>query len=1129
MSANANGTNDDDVVVTPIDSDVMLTDYTGQEENVVIPETLNGLRSASAADTLDQTSGAGDPGGIFRAHGKGQSFTAGLSGYLNKINLYMVDYGSSGIVFTLSIYAGESVSGAALATATFRSIDIPYNPGGWVSVLFDQPTQVQAGQQYTMLLTSSIGDTPQTAWKVYTSDVYGGGQAYTENNWTNYDFGFNTYVGQSPRDYTTTLAVSPVNGTYGETVVISAMLTTPDGPIAGKRVNVSLNGSSIGFITTNSAGIGSGSYSLRQAAGSYELKVSTEASYPYPAAEQTTTLTVNKAPLTVTPNNVTRQYGTSNNNFTLNYNGLMAWDTAATIGQPVYSTSADTSSPIGNYDITASGLASTKYTITYSPGTLTVTPAPLTVMVANQSRAYGQSNPSLSGSITGIVNGDEIRATYSTAAIESSPVGLYPIVPSLSDRENKLNNYHVVIEKGELTVTKAELHVATDSVSRWVGKANPPFTGNLTGAVANDSITAKYDSVAREDSAEGVYNITARLLDPLNRLSNYEVINDIGKLTVYAAPKPVFATGETSDTVMSNVGLPSVDAAGRPIRWTSSDNSLLDATTGAVHRPAYTAGDSAITLEAEVDANQTTYNIQYNLTISATDMMDKEAVARDIKLLAIGYTAGDDEKHVRNRLNLPTKGKNGSSITWASSRAELINPADGSVSQPSSGDQSVTLTATVTKGLESDSRQFHLIVLRNNTTVEEPKEPIKEPIKEPNKEPNKESEQLQSDFYIDFIAQNNQKERIKLTQSQVKSGFIEIDKKTAKGYFEVSGETAHKLIRLNPSFAFQITTAGGIMKLPISELIASANNQFVGKNSDKVIFSIYVGETEAPVPLLTDLKSRSAKLLSGPIQFKIIMSIGEEAGIAITQLGSKVERRIEVPNNPTDTIVTVWNEQLKQLKYVPVRYENIGGSVYALLPVSSAGLYLNIVNQKTFTDMKRHWAKKEAEKLASMLIFEGKGQGVFDPNAHLTRAETAALLVRALGIPVPAHTAALSDMAGQWYEVEISSATEAGLVNGYEDGSFRPNEFVSREELAVILSRVLEYGSSTSSKAPENYSIHLNDLKDVSNWATEAVQKIISNGIMVGDHEGDFKPHQTATRAEMVIIMNRLLNKLGYM
>ncbi|WP_249664398.1 hypothetical protein, partial [Lysinibacillus sp. D4B1_S16] len=76
--------------------------------------------------------------------------------------------------------------------------------------------------------------------------------------------------------------------------------------------------------------------------------------------------------------------------------------------------------------------------------------------------------------------------------------------------------------------------------------------------------------------------------------------------------------------------------------------------------------------------------------------------------------------------------------------------------------------------------------------------------------------------------------------------------------------------------------------------------------------------------------------------------------------------RIAVSDNPTDTIVTVWNEQLKQLKYVPVRYEIIRGQVYGMLPASSDGLYLNIVNQQIFANMKRHWAKKEAEKLASM-------------------------------------------------------------------------------------------------------------------------------------------------------------------
>ncbi|MFF2092143.1 hypothetical protein [Paenibacillus sp. NPDC058174] len=77
--------------------------------------------AAAAIDALDQTSGAGDPGSTYRANGLAQSFTAGKSGYLNQIDLYMADYGSSGIVFTLSIYAGQSVSGTMLASATFGS------------------------------------------------------------------------------------------------------------------------------------------------------------------------------------------------------------------------------------------------------------------------------------------------------------------------------------------------------------------------------------------------------------------------------------------------------------------------------------------------------------------------------------------------------------------------------------------------------------------------------------------------------------------------------------------------------------------------------------------------------------------------------------------------------------------------------------------------------------------------------------------------------------------------------------------------------------------------------------------------------------------------------------------------
>ncbi|RJX39284.1 hypothetical protein D3P09_07485 [Paenibacillus pinisoli] len=971
---------------------------------------------AAAADLMDQTSGAGEPEGTFRAHGMAQSFTAGTSGYLNRIDLYMVDYGNPNIVFTLRIYAGQSITGPALASATFSSSTIPYNPGGWTSVFFTLPAQVQAGQQYTMFLTSSIGDSPQTVWKTYTTDVYAGGKAYRAPEWfDDYDMGFATYVGPEQRDYTTSLTALPITGTYGQSVIISAELSTPEGPLADKRVQISIDGNSIGYVTTNASGKAAGSYSLRLTAGTYPLKLSLPASNPYSAAEYVTTLTVNKAPLTVTPNDVSRPYGSPNGNFSASFSGLMAWDTAASIGQPVYSTAAHASSPVGNYNITIGGLNSTKYTITYSLGTLSVTPVPLTVTAADQIRVYGQPNPVLTGSISGLVNNDTLRAAYSTSAIASSPAGTYRIVPSLSDPDNVLPNYAVTIDEGELTVTKAELRVTTDPVSRWADHANPPLKGSLTGVAAGDSITAQYGTSAEEDSPAGEYDITAQLADPLNRLNNYEIIMETGKLTVYGAPEPVLASGDTANSVKSNIGLPGMDAANRPIRWTSSDNSLLDAATGEVHRPVYSAGDSVVTLEAAVDANQTTYRAMYQLTIARKDPV---------------------------------------------------------VSMP-------------------------------------PVEP-------------------QPGAYIDFVNENNQKERISFPYSEVNSGLLAIGNHTAKGYFELSGETVNELLEMNASLAVKVRMAGGMMKLPLSDLAAAAAKQYSGKDGTQVKFAIYAGETVAGNPLLAELKSRGAELLSAPVQFKVVMSSADGTGSHIVPLSGKAERHILVHNtDATGQIVALWNDQLRQLKYVPVRYAKTGELDYALVPGDSDGIYVNIANRIAFSDMQDHWAKHEAEKLASMLIFEGKETGVFDPGTALTRAETAALLVRALGIGEADQSADLSDIGGQWYEAAVASAASAGLVTGYEDGSFRPNDAVTREQLAVIIARAIAYSGRSDSTIQEGFVLP-NDWNDVSGWAAEAVNQMLALGIVKGDHACNFNPQHTATRAEAAAMLSRLLGKLGY-
>jgi subtilase family serine protease len=84
-----------------------------------------------------------------------------------------------------------------------------------------------------------------------------------------------------------------------------------------------------------------------------------------------------------------------------------------------------------------------------------VTPAPLNVTAANATRPFGQPNPAFQGTITGLQNGDNITATYSCSATTGSPVGTYPIVPSLTDPSDLRTNYTVSLVNGTLTVDQA--------------------------------------------------------------------------------------------------------------------------------------------------------------------------------------------------------------------------------------------------------------------------------------------------------------------------------------------------------------------------------------------------------------------------------------------------------------------------------------------------------------------------------------------------------------------------------------------------------------------------------------------------------------------------------------------------
>lgn len=198
-------------------------------------------------------------------------------------------------------------------------------------------------------------------------------------------------------------------------------------------------------------------------------------------------LTIDKAPLSIWADSFSRAYGSTNPTFTYIFTGFKNNDTAATAvtGAPSLTTSATASSTVGNYTISNSigSLSSANYWFGLFHGTLTVTQANLTVSVNDGSRIYGETNPTFSGTISGLLNNDDITAMYTSAANTNSSAGTYSIVPTFSDPNGKVNNYLVTTNAGTLTITPAPLLVSATAMSRSYGATNPVFTASYSGFV----------------------------------------------------------------------------------------------------------------------------------------------------------------------------------------------------------------------------------------------------------------------------------------------------------------------------------------------------------------------------------------------------------------------------------------------------------------------------------------------------------------------------------------------------------------------------------------------------------------------------------------------------------------------
>lgn len=365
--------------------------------------------------------------------------------------------------------------------------------------------------------TLSFGTPATTASNVGSYAINGGGLTANNGNYTFQEAGANA-LGLTINPAVLSYTANATSRTYGDT-------------------NPAFSGTVTGFVngdTQAAAATGTLSFSSSATAtsnvGSYAINGSglTANNYTFQqAASNATAFAIDPATLTYTADAASRAYGSSNPAFSGAVTGFVAGDTltSATTGAVSFASPATTGSNVGSYAVNGSGLTANNgnYSFQQAAGNttaLTIDPAALLYTADPAARSYGSSNPALSGTVTGFVNGDtQSSATtgtlaFSTTATSASNVGSYAINGSGLTANG--GNYTLQQAPGNataFTIDPVALAYTADPASRIYGAANPAFTGNLIGFVNGDTQTSattgtlSFTSPATAASNVGTYAI----------------------------------------------------------------------------------------------------------------------------------------------------------------------------------------------------------------------------------------------------------------------------------------------------------------------------------------------------------------------------------------------------------------------------------------------------------------------------------------------------------------------------------------------------------------------------------------------------------------------------------------------
>jgi len=369
---------------------------------------------------------------------------------------------------------------------------------------------------------------------------------------------------------------------------------------------------------------------------------------------------------------------------------------------------------------------------------------------------------------------------------------------------------------------------------------------------------------------------------------------------------------------------------------------------------------------------------------------------------------------------------------------------------------------------------------------------------------------------------------------------LEVTPKDGVAYVSIPASIMAGFEGKNAAFIIEIKTPYGSYQVPVNlaSLIPGLKDMLAAHNlkaediSFKITLSDKSGNKDIQAALANGLSH--SQVMGTIVDFHVEIinpKTGENIGTA-DQFSQALTRVIPMPKNMT-VMPSQWgafryNETTKKFEFVPAKKVQIDDVWYVMISSTSNSVYVVAENTVRFTDMLEHWGKSFVQLAAAKGLVDGVGDGQYDPDRTVTRAEFTAMLVRSLGRGKPTGSASPYDdvKSGAWYFDEITKAKALGLLNFVKGNSFKPDQPLTREEMASMLAEVI-----TLAKLPITKEfVSLDGYKDIVSADAaylEDIRLMVKLQIMTGTGLNSFSPKGEATRAQAAVVFISMLQVLG--